>query len=439
MLIITSVRMESFSLVGLNLATLLSGLDVARLLLIFGILLFIVYTVHYFLTGPSRPILIHANHPFHSEIISKCKSLNEIYWPSYLLFTQHVSTIFGISRLRPKIRWFREIVEFQDGGILALDWSSLNTTCTEETPILLCVPGLNGGSRALYLMYTVSLVLKSHWRCVVMNYRGTNGIVLKTPKGYSGAYTDDLRHVINLLHKRLPKAPLFAIGYSLGANILVKYLGEEGTQTPLTGAISMSNPFDFIKGEAHFDKALFLYDFVLTFATLRTFSVHDDVWRTVPGLNLDYVKKARKLRQYDERCTKYIFGYESVDQYYYDASSARFVPSVRIPLLLIHALDDPIIAFESVPIEAIRENPNCLLVLTKRGGHVAFPEGIFPLMSPSWADRVCLEWLTALRDFTSQRRQNLPVSPHSQLTHTHPKDTAVDQKTTTSELSKSDN
>jgi hypothetical protein len=144
----------------------------------------------------------------------------------------------------------------------------------------------------------------------------------------------------------------------------VKYLGEESTATPLMGAISMSNPFDFVKGEAHFDKALFLYDFVLTFATIRTFSVHDDVWRTVPGLNLDYVKKvhthrhkhthsllplssliifsirlyqflkretlsqARKLRQYDERCTKYIFGYESVDQYYYDASSARFVPCI---------------------------------------------------------------------------------------------------------------
>jgi predicted alpha/beta-fold hydrolase len=54
----------------------------------------------------------------------------------------------------------------------------------------------------------------------------------------------------------------------------VKYLGEEGEQTPLIGAISMSNPFDFVKGEAHFDKALFLYDFALTFATIRTFSMY---------------------------------------------------------------------------------------------------------------------------------------------------------------------
>jgi predicted alpha/beta-fold hydrolase len=70
-------------------------------------------------------------------------------------------------------------------------------------------------------MYTVYLALRQQWRCVVMNYRGTNGIMLKTPKGYSGAYTDDLRYVIKLLHRRSPKTPLFAIGYSLGANILV--------------------------------------------------------------------------------------------------------------------------------------------------------------------------------------------------------------------------
>lgn len=100
-------EMDYFSIVSLNLAALLSGLDLIRIICIFGIILFVVYTLHYFLTGPAKPILIHANTPFHSEIISKCNSLTRTYWPSYLLFTQHVSTIFGISRLRPKIHWTR--------------------------------------------------------------------------------------------------------------------------------------------------------------------------------------------------------------------------------------------------------------------------------------------------------------------------------------------
>lgn len=83
-------------------------------------------------------------------------------------------------------------------------------------------------------------------RCVVFNARGCAQSELRTAQLYSAAYTDDFRNALRYIQRRLPGAPLVAVGYSLGSNILVKYLGEEGERTPLVGAASVGNPFDLL-------------------------------------------------------------------------------------------------------------------------------------------------------------------------------------------------
>lgn len=83
-------------------------------------------------------------------------------------------------------------------------------------------------------------------RCVVFNARGCAQSELRTAQLYSAAYTDDFRNALCYIRGKLPGAPLVAVGYSLGSNILVKYLGEEGERTPLIGAASVGNPFDLL-------------------------------------------------------------------------------------------------------------------------------------------------------------------------------------------------
>ena len=105
------------------------------------------------------------------------------------------------------------------------------------------------GSHEDYVKSLVAELLKTTTepvRCVVFNARGCADAELRTPQLYCAAYTDDIRHALKHIAARLPGAPLVAVGYSLGSNILVKYLGEEGDRTPVIGAASLGNPFDLL-------------------------------------------------------------------------------------------------------------------------------------------------------------------------------------------------
>jgi predicted alpha/beta-fold hydrolase len=126
-------------------------------------------------------------------------------------------------------------------GIVSLDWSipACHVTYTDQTPTVLLLHGLAGGSSENYIRVTASHLMNCGYRCVVMNARGCNGTQLVTPQLFCANYTDDVRQVVWHLQRRLPNAPLCAMGFSLGANILVKYLGEEAADCPLAAAIAV--------------------------------------------------------------------------------------------------------------------------------------------------------------------------------------------------------
>ncbi|KAL6067948.1 medium-chain fatty acid ethyl ester synthase/esterase 2 [Balamuthia mandrillaris] len=363
------------------------------------------------------------------EIAERCPILFKRYFPLFLCTNAHLSTfVAAFLRSKPSIRFRREVLLTADGGHMTLDWSlnrSDSETRGEEEeeegcfwawererakPTIIIFHGLNGGSDATYIRHLIKRLNadmgEDNVRIVVANNRGAAGTVISTPRGYCGAYTEDARAAILHVKRRIhPDSPLIAIGYSLGANILVKYLGEEGEKTPLTAAASCSNPFDFLSAAKVLERRT-LYNRVLTAGCIQTFKRQLAIYSAVPEIDVDAVINSVRLREFDDRLTRIIFGYDTVDDYYFDASSRFYIPAVKVPLLVIHAKDDPIVDHSTLPLQECSESAHTLFVLTEKGGHVGFPEGVIPVGNiGNWSDRVLSQFISAVVALHREKQQ----------------------------------
>lgn len=170
--------------------------------------------------------------------------------------------------LEPSVAYERQLLELPDGGIVSLDWALPLRKDGSATPLaeidrnkrtVLVLPGLTGGSREHYIRSAVHCLRRKGWQVVVLNARGCADTPLATPHFFCIAYTSDVRYVARYLSEtyNFQSEALVGLGFSLGSNVLVKYLGEEQASTPLTAAISVGNPFDVVRCSANIDGTLF--------------------------------------------------------------------------------------------------------------------------------------------------------------------------------------
>jgi len=271
-----------------------------------------------------------------------------------------------------------------------------------NTAVLVILHGLSGGSQESYIKAIATCAAIKGMRAVVINNRGCAGSSLSTPQAYSAAWTKDVRTAMQHLRDTHPSAPMVALGYSLGANILAKALGEDGEGTPFVAACVVSNPYDLNASNGMMRKGLGpIYNRVLCGGLIRTFAKHCDAFKNRGDLpDWGRVGDSHTVLEFDDRHTRRVFGYESVEAYYRDASSSHHLPNVAIPLLNLVAADDFLLppCFDSYR-RLNERNPNVVTVLTPRGGHVAWHETL-DRSGEQWGDRACLEFLiSALEEY----------------------------------------
>ncbi|KAI5312924.1 hypothetical protein L3X38_042098 [Prunus dulcis] len=341
--------------------------------------------------GRGSPIGLTYNpsSPIYHGVVSKCRILHARYLATPWLSSPHFQTVFlSFFGRPPAFSYRRKLFNLSDGGTVALDWLlssdvsgdvfSTNNAIPkgDTTPIVLVIPGLTSDSDAAYIKHLAFNTAKKGWNVVVSNHRGLGGISVTSDFFYNAGWTEDLRTVVSNLHDEYPNAPLFLVGLSVGANILVKYLGEDGDKVPVAGAVAICSPWDLLIGDRFIGRRLLqkFYDKALTTGLLGYAQLHQP--RFFRLANWEGIKKSRSIRDFDQHATCIVGKFETVDTYYRRCTSANYVGNVSVPLLCISALDDPVCTREAIPWEECRANINIVLATTKHGGHLAFFEGL---------------------------------------------------------------
>lgn len=319
--------------------------------------------------------------------------------PAWWLPGAHAQTIAG-RYVRPPhgVHYRRERVETPDGDFLDLDFASVDGAppAGDDAPLCLVIHGLEGSASSSYVLETCRALSEQGIRAVAMNFRSCSGELNRTARFYHAGDTADLGFVLDLLGGRFPRATLLGIGFSLGANQLLKYLGEQGEASRIRAAASVSVPFDLGRGadklwESFMGRAYtrhFVGRLVGKYRMKRETAGH------LPGppVDADRIFQSKSFREFDDALTARLHGFRDADDYYTTSSSARFVHAIRVPTLLVQALDDPFVDESAIPHAAIDGNPVLHKAFVPHGGHVGFIGGP-PHRPRFWAEREAARFL----------------------------------------------
>ncbi|MBN3318605.1 ABHD3 Phospholipase, partial [Atractosteus spatula] len=296
-------------------------------------------------------------------------------------------------------RGYSELIRTVDGGQISLDWvdnleSAVFPDCGLR-PTVLILPGLTGNSRQTYILHAVSQATRRGYRTVVFNNRGFGGEDLLTPQTFSAADTSDLECVVTHIKDLYPKAPLMGAGISLGGMLLLNYLARKGNEAGLLAGLTMSVSWDTLESCASLERPLnkVLFNWHLAANLCRAVNRHRKILESV--VDVDHVLQSRTIREFDERYTTVMFGYKTCRDYYRDASPCYKLAHTAIPVLCLNAADDPFSPEHTIPVEQAQQLPNVALLVTARGGHIGFLEGLFP-RGESYMDRLFGQFVQAV-------------------------------------------
>ncbi|WAQ84408.1 hypothetical protein PtA15_4A861 [Puccinia triticina] len=328
---------------------------------------------------------------------------------------QTIYSAFGDFTRTDQVEYERRTIRVPDGGQIALDFTppARFADPDDPTPTLVVLHGLTGGSHESYVRAVVAPLTQKHgWRAVVANFRGCAGSQLTSQKLYNAGATEDIRLVVGYLSASLsPLTRFHGVGFSLGANVLAKYLGEEGERALLRSAVVVGNPWDLYAGHCFLESSFLgrIYSRALA-SNLRAVMVrHLKLFQgRTSAIDVDalFANPGQSLYEFDSIVTRALGRFSSTEAYYKTQSSTLVVEAVRVPLLAINALDDPIVTPDAVPVESVLENPYLAVLVSKHGGHLGWFEGLW---KPSrMIGRPIIEWLRAMDQAIQQPSSALP-------------------------------
>jgi predicted alpha/beta-fold hydrolase len=297
------------------------------------------------------------------------------YRPTALLANGHLQTIAASTLRRvPEVSYRRERLELPDGDFLDLDWSLVGAKSARQLGII--SHGLEGDSSRPYVRGMARALNQAGFDALAWNYRGCGGETNRLLRAYHLGDTDDLAAVISHAASEKAYPEIFLTGFSAGGNVTLKYLGENAARVPaqVQRAAVFSVPTDLKASSVHISRwqnQIYLRRFMNSLRDkMRVKAAH------LPGqLDLTALNQLRDFPQFDERYTAPLHGFASADDYYEQAASGRYLSGIRIPTLLVNALNDPFLPASCYPREAATASSFFYLEIPAEGGHVGFNEG----------------------------------------------------------------
>jgi uncharacterized protein len=252
----------------------------------------------------------------------------------------------------------------------------------DSKPMLVVLHGLSGGSHELYLRHVLAKLLKPadgevRWEACVINSRGCANSKITSSVLYNARATWDIRQTVKWLRRTFPDRQLFGIGFSLGANILTNYVGEEGEKCELKAAMVLSNPWNLEVGSLALQRSflgLNVYSRAMGSNMKKLFEAHVEQISKNPQIDVEKVMRVKYLHDFDRDVQGPTWGYPTEGAYYRDASSSDSLLAIRIPFYALHARDDPIAVDEALPRNEFGQTAFGVLCTTSMGGHLSWFE-----------------------------------------------------------------
>ena len=302
--------------------------------------------------------------------------------PAWWLPGPHLQTIWPtFMRRNILLDLFRERIELPDGDFIDLDW--VNTE-NKNAPIVLVLHGLEGSIESKYARGVLKALNKNGFRPVFMHFRGCSGEHNRFVTSYHSGHTSDLAYIVNLLKTREPNSEISAVGFSLGGNVILKWLGETNVNNPLKNAVTVSVPFDLHEVTNKLDTGFFkIYQRRLLNSLTK--KVKDKAKNNSLLKNSTNLNDIRSFWDFDNKITAPLFGFKDAMDYYQQSSCRQYLKNIERPTLILHAANDPFMTQEVIPTNN-ELSEQVSLEISRSGGHVGFVYGIFPGLSKYWLD-----------------------------------------------------
>lgn len=290
------------------------------------------------------------------------------YRAPWWMSNRHFQTIFPSQFRRVSDTFFtRERIATDDGDFLDLDWARAG-----HNRLVVLSHGLEGHSRRPYMLGMARAALAEGWDVLAWNFRSCSGEMNRILTTYHSGQTRDLAQVVDLGAKQGYRE-IALIGFSIGGNKTLLYLGREAHRHPaaLSRAVVFSVPCDLASSSARLAEArnrVYMNNFLKSFRRKL-----EQKQALFPGqIDMQCFASIRNFQQYDGRYTAPMHGFASAEDYWRESSSKPYVPSIRVPTLLVSAQDDPFLPPECFPQREAAANPNFSLEITPHGGHVGY-------------------------------------------------------------------
>lgn len=307
------------------------------------------------------------------------------YRPSFFFQNEHINTIYSslFRKLKP-LPFKRRRIETLDDDFLDIDFLE-----NGERKIVILCHGLEGSSASKYIQATAKILHENGYAIAAMNYRFCSGDINRQLVTYHSGRTEDLNAVIEEV---LPHYDaVYLVGFSLGGNLVLKYTGDGiyNVHPKVKATLAISVPVDLYGSSLELQKIknrIYTWRFLITLSKkvkLKHAQYPDQV-------DLKQLKRVKKLIDFDEYFTSTLNGFKDAKDYYAQANCKQFLHNIKIPSLLINALDDPFLSASCYPYAEAESNPYFNLMTPKYGGHVGF---VSSNQEYYWVDRQILAFI----------------------------------------------
>ena len=296
--------------------------------------------------------------------------IKSTYKPSFFLRNGFISTVYsGLVRNVSNVVQHRERITLSDGDFLDLDWSYTNQKTSKLSIIL---HGLEGDAQRPYMLGAAKVFNNHDIDAVCINFRGCSGEDNLKFRSYHSGETRDLHDVIAHVLNSKKYSEIYLNGFSLGGNVVLKYLGE-GNVVPIEikAAVAISVPC-FLEGSAKELHTFKNKPYAIRFLRHLLQRLRLKQPHFPDKISKQEISTIKTLKDFDDIYTAKAHGFKDALDYYDKSSSLQFLQNIKIPTLIINALNDSFLSPECYPIEEAESNSNLYLEMPKYGGHVGF-------------------------------------------------------------------